>query len=113
MMGNWDDLRLFLAVAREQSLSGAGKLLRLDPATLGRRMARLEKTMQAVLFVKSPSGYALTEAGVEHDVQIYDGAPHSFFDRRFEEHADASANAWERVLAFIQSHSKQLTGAGV
>ena len=65
MMGNWDDLRLFLAVAREQSLSGAGKLLRLDPATLGRRMARLEKTMQAVLFVKSPSGYALTEAGVQ------------------------------------------------
>ncbi|HBU54477.1 MAG TPA: LysR family transcriptional regulator, partial [Sulfitobacter sp.] len=52
-------------VAREQSLSGAGKLLRLDPATLGRRMARLEKTMQAVLFVKSPSGYALTEAGVQ------------------------------------------------
>ncbi|WP_132996741.1 LysR family transcriptional regulator [Sulfitobacter sp. TCYB15] len=65
MMENWDDLRLFLAVAREQSLSGAGKLLRLDPATLGRRMARLEKTMQAVLFVKSPSGYALTEAGVQ------------------------------------------------
>ena len=65
MMGNWDDLRLFLAVAREQSLSGAGKLLRLDPATLGRRMARLEKTMQAVLCVKSPSGYALTEAGVQ------------------------------------------------
>ena len=65
MMGNWDDLRLFLAVAREQSLSGAGKLLRLDPATLGRRMARLEKTMQAVLFVKSPSGYALTEAGLQ------------------------------------------------
>jgi len=65
MMGNWDDLRLFLAVAREQSLSGAGKLLRLDPATLGRRMARLEKAMQAVLFVKSPSGYALTEAGTQ------------------------------------------------
>ena len=43
MMGNWDDLRLFLAVAREQSLSGAGKLLRLDPATLGRCMARLAK----------------------------------------------------------------------
>ncbi|UWR32107.1 LysR family transcriptional regulator [Sulfitobacter sp. W027] len=60
---NWDDLRLFLAVAREQSLSAAGKLLRLDPATLGRRMARLEKSLQTVLFVKSPQGYALTEAG--------------------------------------------------
>ncbi|SFS48452.1 transcriptional regulator, LysR family [Sulfitobacter marinus] len=65
MLGNWDDLRLFLAVAREQSLSGAGKILRLDPATLGRRMARVEKGLGAVLFVKSPTGYALTEAGVQ------------------------------------------------
>jgi carboxymethylenebutenolidase len=56
---------------------------------------------------------ALTEAGVEHDVRMYDGAPHSFFDRRYEEHADASADAWERVLAFIQSHSGALAGAGV
>ncbi|MEP3676973.1 LysR family transcriptional regulator [Sulfitobacter sp.] len=62
-MENWDDLRLFLAVAREQSLSGAGKILRLDPATLGRRMARLEKAMQVTLFAKSPQGYALTLAG--------------------------------------------------
>ncbi|MBW4963018.1 LysR family transcriptional regulator [Sulfitobacter sp. CW3] len=65
MLGNWDDLRLFLAVAREQSLSGAGKILRLDPATLGRRMARVEKGLGAVLFVKSPTGYALTEAGAQ------------------------------------------------
>ena len=64
-MQNWDDLRLFLAVAREQSLSAAGKVVRLDPATLGRRMARLEKAMQVVLFVKSPQGYALTQAGAQ------------------------------------------------
>lgn len=64
-MHNWDDLRLFLAVAREQSLSGAGKILRLDPATLGRRMARLETVMQVALFVKSPQGYALTQAGAQ------------------------------------------------
>ena len=62
-MQNWDDLRLFLVVAREQSLSGAGKVLRLDPATVGRRMARLEKALQVVLFVKSPQGYGLTQAG--------------------------------------------------
>ncbi len=62
-MQNWDDLRLFLAVARERSLSGAGKVVRLDPATLGRRMARLEKAMQVALFVKSPQGYVLTQAG--------------------------------------------------
>ena len=63
MQTNWDDLRLFLAVARESSLSGAGKVLRLDPATVGRRMQKLEAALQATLFVKSPQGYALTEAG--------------------------------------------------
>ena len=41
---------------------------------------------------------ALTEAGVEHELVTYDGAPHSFFDRKQEEFADASADAWERVL---------------
>ena len=64
MQTNWDDLRLFLAVAREESLSGAGKVLRLDPATVGRRMQRLERALQARLFVKSPQGYSLTEAGM-------------------------------------------------
>jgi carboxymethylenebutenolidase len=47
----------------------------------------------------------LADAGVEHEVQIYDGAPHSFFDRRFDEHAEASADAWSRVLAFVEKHS--------
>ncbi|MEE4189630.1 MAG: LysR family transcriptional regulator [Roseobacter sp.] len=63
MQTNWDDIRVFLAVAREHSLSRAGKLLRLDPATVGRRMQKLEAGLQATLFVKSPQGYALTDAG--------------------------------------------------
>jgi carboxymethylenebutenolidase len=45
---------------------------------------------------------ALTAAGVEHEVVTYPGAPHSFFDRRYEEFADASADAWQRVLDFIE-----------
>ena len=65
MLDNWDDMRLFLAVAREGGLSAAGKQLRLDPATLGRRMMRLEKALGTGLFVKSPQGYALTVAGAE------------------------------------------------
>lgn len=44
---------------------------------------------------------ALEDAGVEHDFTIYPGAPHSFFDRKFEEHAEASADAWRRVLGFL------------
>ena len=44
---------------------------------------------------------ALAEAGVEHEVVTYPGAPHSFFDRKQEEFADASADAWERALRFL------------
>jgi carboxymethylenebutenolidase len=47
---------------------------------------------------------ALEEADVEHEVVVYPGAPHSFFDRRHEEFADASADAWERVLGFVHRH---------
>jgi carboxymethylenebutenolidase len=47
---------------------------------------------------------ALTAAGVEHDVVTYDGAPHSFFDRKQEEFAEASTDAWRRVLDFIERH---------
>lgn len=60
---DWDDLRIFLAVARAESLSGAGGLLRLDPATVGRRIARLEDRLAQRLFLKSPQGYALTDEG--------------------------------------------------
>ena len=62
-MPHWDDIRIFLAVAREESLSGAGRVLRIDPATVGRRIARLEEDLGAPLFAKSPTGYALNEAG--------------------------------------------------
>jgi len=62
-MTDWDDLRVFLAVARAESLSAAGRVLRLDPATVGRRVARLEEAMAARLFARSAQGYALTEEG--------------------------------------------------
>ena len=48
---------------------------------------------------------ALTAAGVEHELVVSEGSPPSFFDRRYEEYADASANAWERVLAVIARDS--------
>jgi carboxymethylenebutenolidase len=47
---------------------------------------------------------ALTEAGVEHEVVTYEGAPHSFFDRKQEDFQEASTDAWTRVLAFIEHH---------
>ena len=48
---------------------------------------------------------ALQAAGLEHEVVTYEGAPHSFFDRKQEEFKDASEDAWNRVLAFIDRHA--------
>lgn len=60
---NWDDIRVFLAVARAEGLTGAAPVLRMDPATLSRRMSRLERSVGEPLFVKSPQGYQLTDRG--------------------------------------------------
>jgi carboxymethylenebutenolidase len=47
-------------------------------------------------------GEALEEAGKAHEIVVYDGAAHSFFDRKYDEFAEASADAWNRVLSFLQ-----------
>jgi carboxymethylenebutenolidase len=49
----------------------------------------------------------LDEAGVEHYVVTYPGAPHSFFDRKAVEYAEASSDAWQRILGFIAAHPAQ------
>ena len=48
---------------------------------------------------------ALDRAGVSHEVVVYPGAPHSFFDRKWTEFADASANAWTRILGFLAARN--------
>jgi carboxymethylenebutenolidase len=48
---------------------------------------------------------ALTAAGLEHEVVTFAGAPHSFFDRHHAEFQQASDDAWQRTLSFIDSHS--------
>ena len=47
----------------------------------------------------------LTAAGVPHEQHVYPGAPHSFFDRTYEQWKDASDDAWRRMLDFVQKHS--------
>jgi carboxymethylenebutenolidase len=54
---------------------------------------------------------ALTAARVPHRLVAYDGAPHSFFDRKAAEFADASAQAWEETLTFIRGHTPSVIGA--
>ncbi len=68
---NWDDLRLFLAVARNGSISSGAKQLGLQHSTVSRRMRKLEQDLGVRLFDKVPSGYALTDAG-ERLVQAAD-----------------------------------------
>jgi carboxymethylenebutenolidase len=47
----------------------------------------------------------LTEAGVPHRMKIYEGAPHSYFDRTFEEHREASEDSWRQILSFVRESS--------
>lgn len=49
---------------------------------------------------------ALAGAGVAHEVITYPGAPHSFFDRKADQYAADSADAWQRVLEFVSSNLK-------
>lgn len=46
--------------------------------------------------------------GVEAEIHVYDGAPHSFFDRSFAEHRAACDDAWERVRGFMSKHSARV-----
>lgn len=47
---------------------------------------------------------ALADAGVEHTVVAYPGAPHSFFDRAYAQWEDACTDAWSQILAFVDAH---------
>lgn len=62
---NWNDIRIFLAVAQAGGLTGAAGKLNGSPATLGRHITRLEEAMGQNLFIRSATGYALSDAGQE------------------------------------------------
>lgn len=62
---NWDDLRVFLAVARAGSLSGAARSLGVNHSTVFRRVGAFEELLGVRLFERLPSGYLLTPAGEE------------------------------------------------
>ncbi len=62
-MFDWDDLRIFVAAARGGSFGAAARQVGVDPATVGRRIARLESTLKATLFTRAAGGLQLTAAG--------------------------------------------------
>lgn len=60
---NWDDVRVFLAVARAGQILGAARRLELNHATVSRRVAALEENLKAKLFRRLTTGSELTDAG--------------------------------------------------
>lgn len=59
---NWDDLKYFLALAREGTVSGAGRILNVKHTTVSRRIDALEISLGTRLFDKTRDGYVMTQA---------------------------------------------------
>jgi len=62
---SWENLKVFLATARQGTLAAAASTLGMDPSTVHRRIAALETELAARLFDRSQQGYALTQTGEE------------------------------------------------
>jgi DNA-binding transcriptional LysR family regulator len=60
---DWNDVRFFLAVAREGTLAKAAHALGVDQTTVGRRITALEARLRTSVFARTPSGFELTAAG--------------------------------------------------
>ncbi|TRB00218.1 MULTISPECIES: LysR family transcriptional regulator [Rhizobium/Agrobacterium group] len=60
---NWDDVRIFLAVARSGQILAASKRLGLNHATLSRRLTLLEQALKTQLFIRRTNGCEMTEEG--------------------------------------------------
>lgn len=80
---HWDDVRIFLAIAREGSISGAARRLGVQHSTISRRIRTLEENLATRLIERKKSGYELTEAGeelklsaskIEHELLEFEGA---------------------------------------
>ena len=101
------ELDLDGAVGFYASSSRAARARRTRSRTRPRPAARCSGSSAAPTRTSCPStsrptSAGLQEAGVEHEIVTYPGAPHSFFDRSFSEHAEACEDAWRRVLGFLQ-----------
>ena len=92
-MYDWNDLRHFLAVAREGSTLAAAKALRVNQSTVHRHVSALERDLGCKLVERHPTGYRLTDLGKEL--------------RAYAERMDESAAALERHVA---SSAKGMTG---
>ncbi|MDP2561449.1 LysR family transcriptional regulator [Psychrobium sp. 1_MG-2023] len=60
---NWDDLKIFLEVARTETLQSASGRLKIDSSTVSRRIHKLEKDLKTQLFSRGAAGHSLTPHG--------------------------------------------------
>lgn len=101
----------WLATAAGHGLAGAvgfyGRPPLEDVPQLRGPILALQGGADAAIPVEDDTAFdeALAAAGIEHEVVIYDGAPHSFFDRKQEEFQADSDDAWRRTLELIAEHS--------
>lgn len=114
MTMHWDDVRIFLAVARAGNLSAAAKRLKVTQPTVGRRLKGLEQTLGARLFDRLPDGFQPTAAGTEL-LPLAEAMERTALTvgRRqlaFAETARGSVriSAWEVLAQFLTNHLTEL-----
>ncbi len=114
MEANWDDLRIFLTLAREGTLTTAAKALGVSHPTVARRVAALEKQIGARLFDRLPDRFVPTSAGEEllEDTEAMERAALSI-DRRSASLSDTVSgvvrlSAGEEISALLAHHLPDL-----
>ena len=115
MTADWDDLRVFLSLAREGKLAAAARKLNVSHPTIARRIKALEDTIGARLFDRLPDHFVLTAAGEElmADVQAMESAAESIHRRSAGLAAAANKgtvrlSAGEAMTAFVARHLPRL-----
>jgi DNA-binding transcriptional LysR family regulator len=109
-MKDWDDLRVFLTLAREGTLTAAARRLEVSHPTVARRVQALEETIGARLFDRLPDRYALTAAGEDllGDAQAMEQSAEAIRRRSAglsdTAHGTVRLAAGEATTAFIARH---------
>jgi len=107
----WDELRLFLAVARSEGLAGAARRTGVSAPTLGRRVTQLERRLDRKLFDRKQTGYALTADGHALYRQVVEmesasAAVEQWRDRNARRIVRISAGSW--TSRFLARHIAEL-----
>ena len=98
-----------MAVARAESLTAAAPVLKMDPATISRRIGRLEEAFGAALFAKSPQGYQLTDLGT----RVWEEAIEADRVKTDKEIESMVADFQEKATNFRTQFDQKLSAIGV